>query len=362
VNDSVAKKFVSEANSGREHHACHAGKRGTDWLLVSCGALIVVLYVSHWFSGSPANAAFAVGEMAHSVYSLVNTMWWGIAFGVVAIAVLGRIPREFIMRVLGTGRGVNGIVRATFAGVLLDLCSHGILLVGAKLYERGASIGQVMAFLIASPWNSFSLTLILIALVGLPLTLAFILLSMGIGVVTGLIFERLVARGQLPENPNQSVVDANFKFWSQARLGLRTLRLTPSNLGSMLIEGIVESRMVMRWIFLGIIIASATRAFMPDAAWETYFGPTLFGVMVTLVVTTLMEVCSEGSTPIAADIVNRAGAPGNGFAFLMGGVVTDYTEIMTIRDMARSLKTALFLPLISLPQVLLVAVLVNRVG
>ena len=35
-------------------------------------------------------------------------------------------------------------------------------MVGAKLYERGASIGQVMAFLIASPWNSFSLTLTLV--------------------------------------------------------------------------------------------------------------------------------------------------------------------------------------------------------
>ena len=35
-------------------------------------------------------------------------------------------------------------------------------LIGQR-YERGATIGQVMAFLIASPWNSFSLTLILIA-------------------------------------------------------------------------------------------------------------------------------------------------------------------------------------------------------
>jgi uncharacterized membrane protein YraQ (UPF0718 family) len=61
--------------------------------------------------------------------------------------------------------------RATLAGVCLDLCSHGILAVGMKLYERGASTGQVMAFLLASPWNSFSLTLILFGLIGVSWTL-----------------------------------------------------------------------------------------------------------------------------------------------------------------------------------------------
>jgi len=86
-----------------------------------------------------------------------------------------------------------GILRATAAGVLLDLCSHGILMVGAKLYERGAGIGQIMAFLIASPWNSFSLTLILISLIGIPWTFGFIALSMIIAIVVGLIFNRLVS-------------------------------------------------------------------------------------------------------------------------------------------------------------------------
>ena len=77
---------------------------------------------------------------------------------------------------------------------MLDLCSHGILMVGTKLYERGASLGQLMAFLIASPWNSLSLTIILITLItliGWGWTLAFVALSMVIGIITGIIFDRL---------------------------------------------------------------------------------------------------------------------------------------------------------------------------
>lgn len=86
---------------------------------------------------------------------------------VVFVGLLDRILRDLVVSALGQGGTVKGIVRATAAGVMLDLCSHGILMVGTKLYERGASLGQLMAFLIASPWNSLSLTIILITLITL---------------------------------------------------------------------------------------------------------------------------------------------------------------------------------------------------
>ena len=117
--------------------------------------------------------------------------------------------------------------------------------------------------------------------------------------------------------------------------------------------------MVVRWILFGVLLASLVRAFVSPDQFETFFGPTLLGLGVTIVVGTILEVCSEGSTPIAADILTRAGAPGNSFAFLMGGVATDYTEIMILRDTTKSWRIALFLPLITLPQVILIAWLVN---
>jgi uncharacterized membrane protein YraQ (UPF0718 family) len=76
--------------------------------------------------------------------------------------------------------------------------------------------------------------------------------------------------------------------------------------------------------------------------------------------TTVIEVCSEGSTPIAADLMNRANAPGNAFTFLMAGVATDYTEVMSIRDTTRSWKIALFLPLITVPQVMVIGFILNQ--
>jgi hypothetical protein len=120
--------------------------------------------------------------------------------------------------------------------------------------------------------------------------------------------------------------------------------------------------MVLRWILFGFVLTALIRALVPEASFADWFGPTIAGLFLTLLATTLIEVCSEGSSPIAADILNRAQAPGNAFVFLMAGAATDYTELLSLRETTRSWKAALALPLISTPQVLLIGWLLQRAG
>lgn len=341
---------------------CHPPANKPDYLLWGSLLVVVTMYLLYGLFGQQVHAIQWLDTLSSSVFELINTMWWGIVIGILMIAALGKIPREFVMSVLGNRSGLNGIFRATAAGVLLDLCSHGILMVGAKLYERGASIGQVMAFLIASPWNSFSLTLILIALIGIGWTLVFIVLSMLIAIIVGMIFDVLVGRGVLPANPQQIDLPEAFSFWSEAGKGLKSTEYSAQFFSTMLIDGIKGSRMVLRWILFGVVLASLVRTFMPPEMFGTYFGPSVAGLALTILAATVIEVCSEGSTPIAADLLTRANAPGNGFAFLMTGVSTDYTEIMVLKDTTKSWKIALFLPLLTVPQVIVVAWVLNMVG
>ena len=337
----------------------NSGAKRIDWIFWVSLSGSIILYLFYWLLLGSVTPPEWLHTLSHSVFELINTVWWGVAIGIVMIGVLGRIPREFVMSALGTNQGFKGILQATLAGVLLDLCNHGVSMVGAKLYERGASIGQVIAFLVSSPWNSFSLTLILVALIGLPYTLGFILLSMIIAVITGVIFDFLVQRNILPDNPRQIDIPKGFRFWREARKSFSNTTFSSAYLGSMLIDGIKDSRMVVRWILFGVLLASLIRAFIPAEVFENFFGPTILGLGLTIVFATILEVCSEGSTPIAADMLTRANAPGNSFAFLMGGVATDYTEIVVLRDTTKSWKVAMFLPLITLPQVIALGWLIN---
>lgn len=347
--DSAAKASKSAAG--------HDERRRIDLLLTSMGTIVLSAYVLHL--AAPQISGSALADFAVSIFDLINTMIWGVLAAIVFIGLIGAVPREFVTAVLGRGGTLTGVARAMVAGVLLDLCSHGILIVGARLYERGASLGQVMAFLIASPWNSLSLTLILWALIGLKWMLVFLLTSMAVAFVAGAIFDKLVAKGSLPANRNASEIPEDFDFFAEAKKGLSGVEFTPQLVANLLWDGVKGSRMVMRWMLFGVVIAAAIRVLFAPEQFQTFFGPTLAGLGLTLVVATVMEVCSEGTVPVAADLLVRAQAPGNSFAFLMTGVSTDYTEIMVLKDTTQSWKIALFLPLITVPQVVVLALVMN---
>jgi uncharacterized protein len=341
---------------------CHETGNKRDYLIIITSILLVFSYVLYLLPINTENLSLSLHSFIESNFSLLNTMSLGIVIGIVFIGLLGQIPRELIIAILGNKNGIGGILRATFAGVLLDLCSHGILMVGSKLYERGASLGQVMAFLIASPWNSISLTLILWALIGFKWMITFLIASMLIGVISGLIFEYLVKNKTLPDNPNRISLPDNYHLLQQSKTALKSFKFSFTWLSRMLIQGIKDSRMVLRWIFLGIILASLIRTFISLDLFQTYFGPTLLGLVFTLVVATIVEVCSEGTVPIAGDLLTRANAPGNSFTFLMAGVATDYTEIMVLKEATGRWIIPLFLPLVTLPQILLLGYIFNHIN
>lgn len=332
-----------------------------DLLLWSTLGLLVASCIAMPFLPESAEGlAGRLGAYAHAAAGILGQVWWGIALGVLVGGVLARLPQEVVIGLIGQGGTARGVLRASISGVLLDLCSHGILLVAMRLYQRGASLGQTLAFLIASPWNSFSLTLVLVGLIGVGWTALFVLLSMLIAIVAGLTCERLVASGRLPANPASIALPPGFRLTHAMSTAWRDTQVSPHLLGSIVVDGVRGSRMVLRWLFLGIVLAAAIRAFVPEELFRTLFGPGLAGLLATLLATTLIEVCSEGSTPIAADLFTRAAAPGNAFAFLMGGVSTDYTELMALRETTGSWRIAFALPLLTLPQVLLLGALLNH--
>ena len=336
---------------------CSSRKKKIDLLFWIPLVLVLLAYPAHLFLHGSLPGPLAT--FARGVHELANKMWWGVLLGVLALGILSKVPRDLVQAALGPGGTPRGILRACGAGLLLDLCNHGILMVGAKLYERGASLGQVLAFLVASPWNSLTLTLILWSLIGWKWTLLIIAASALIAILTGLLADLLVRKTSLPANPHSLDLPENFSLRREIPARWKNLRLDRPFFTSALKTALTESRMVLRWILLGTLLAAALRALLPAEAFAHWFGPTLGGLLLTLLGATLLEVCSEGSSPVAADLLNRAHAPGNAFAFLMAGASTDYTEIAVLRQTTRSWKLTLLLPLLTLPQITALSLLLN---
>ncbi|MCC7305400.1 MAG: permease [Alphaproteobacteria bacterium] len=342
---------TSCCNTGHDH-----GQHKTDFLFYGTSAVILAALALYFVAPDLPY----IHHFGGTVLEMLSTMWWGVLLGIFFVGLMGQVPREYFQAIMGRGDSAGGILRAVIAGIFLDLCSHGIVLVAAKLYERGISTAQIVAFLIASPWNSLSLTLILVSLIGLQWTLVFIAGSVLVAFITGFAYMALVKNGTLPANPHTTAMPEDFNFWQDARTRLKNFRPDAAFFKNVFRSGLSEGRMLVRWLLLGIIIAAAARTFIPADDFALLFGPTMLGLLITLAAATVIEVCSEGSVPIASEIMKNAAAPGNAFTFLMAGVSTDYTEIMILRQATGSWKIPLFLPLLTVPQIVLLGWLMNQ--
>jgi uncharacterized membrane protein YraQ (UPF0718 family) len=339
----------------------HSHKKKADKILWMSLLIVAISYFAH-ASDLVLDETFST--FAGSVHTLINEMAIGLIIGMLFAGVMDYIPKEFFAKILGQDKGYWGVLRASIAGIVLDMCNHGILMVAAKLYNKGVKASQVVAFLVASPWNSLSVTIILWSLIGLKLTLLFTFLSLVIAFITGVIFEMLLNNGTIPPNPNSIEIEKDISLKNILKNGIEEAKKDNDYCSICMIIDFISrtlssSKMIIKWILFGTVLASLITAIVPTDIFKDYFGPSIIGLGLTLVAATIIEVCSEGSVPIAAQLVNMAGAAGNAFVFLMAGAATDYTEIMILRETTKSWKIPLLLPLIATPQVLLLGYLIN---
>ncbi len=291
----------------------------------------------------------------------LKTIWWAVLLGMFLGGIIDHyIPQEYISKILAR-KSPFTILNAVFLGFLMSACSHGILALSIQLHKKGASNPAVVSFLLASPWANFAITMILISLFGLK-GLFIIIAAIIVAINTGFIFIFLEKKGLIEKNKNIVEVSEQFSILRDFKFRLKNysfgLKTLIGDFKGVIRGALALSDMVLWWIILGMLIASLAGAYIPVHFFHRFMGTTLLGLIVTLALATIIEVCSEGSSPLAFEIYKQTGALGNSFVFLMAGVATDYTEIGLLwTNVGR--RVALWLPVITVPQIVVIGYLAN---
>jgi len=293
-----------------------------------------------------------LSSLNESLLKYVRVLWWAILLGFLLGGIIDYfVPEEFIFRYLGQ-RKKRTIFYAVIAGFLMSACSHGILAISMQLYKKGAGVPAVITFLLASPWANLPVTILLFGLFGLK-ALYFVVGAMVIAVITGFIYMGLDRVGWIEKSRDvRSVKEIKWTNITNFDLGKSVKGVWNGAVGL--------ANMVLWWIIIGVLISAIIGAYVPGNFFLKYLGPTFWGLILTLLFATIIEVCSEGSAPIAFEIFEKVGTFGNPFVFLMAGVVTDYTEIGLIWSNIGK-KAAIWLPIITVPMVLAVGILLNAI-
>ena len=292
----------------------------------------------------------------------VQEMWWAVLLGLAVGGIIEYcIPHQYIEKYLSQPKK-RTLLTAALLGTMLSTCSHGILAISMQLYKKGASIPSIIVLLTAAPWANFPITILLIKFFGLN---AFIMIALAIliALITGYIFQKLDNRHLLDHCPphNFSKIQA-FSITDDIKKRFKAHSFTWSQLKTDITgiyTGIQDlSSMLMGWFVLALVMASYIGHYVPTQLFHQYFSTNALGIFNTLLGATVIEVCSEGSSVLAFELYKNTQALGNTLVFLLAGVATDYTEIGLIWTTIGK-RSAILLPIISVPLILLAGVLLN---
>jgi len=299
--------------------------------------------------------------LRRSLLMYFKTIWWAILLGLVLGGAMEYyVPREYVTHILAKPKK-RTIFYSVILGFFMSVCSHGILALAIELHKKGASNPAVVSFLLASPWANLILTVLLVGFFGLK-ALFIIFSAIVIAVITGFIFQFLERKNLIETNENIVEIEDNFSIIMDMKRRFKARRWSLKGVGED-IKGIFNgavalSNMVLWWVLIGMGLAGLAGAYIPATIFTNYMGPTITGLLVTLLVATVIEVCSEGSAPMAFEIFRQTGALGNSFVFLMAGVVTDYTEIGLLWHNVGK-RVAIWLPIVTVPQVIILGIIAN---
>jgi uncharacterized membrane protein YraQ (UPF0718 family) len=357
------KKYEKQNNISEKEAYCPSCniKPGRPWfkekLFIITIITIILLIIGYNIS--------LLNPFFNAFIDYLKLIWWAILLGFFIGGIIDYfIPRKYIEKYLSRHKKRTILYSIVF-GFLMSACSHGILAISIELYKKGANTSSVVAFLLASPWANLPITILLFGFFGLN-AIFIIVSALIVASTTGLIFQVLEQKGMVEcrhcEMGEDKPVHEDFSIIKDVKKRWKDFSFTNSNIKDAFVGTFKGSwaltKMVMWWLIIGMIMASFARGYIPEHLFMEYMGPTIFGLLITLFFATIIEVCSEGSAPLAFEIYNQTGAFGNSFTFLMAGVATDYTEIGLIYHNIGK-RAALWIPIITIPQILFLGFLFN---
>ena len=260
----------------------------------------------------------AIGHALELAFSMTWEITWALILGfLLSAAVQAVVRRESITRLLGNDRPKT-LATAAGLGAASSSCSYAAVALARSLFRKGANFTSAMTFEIASTNLVIELGIILALLLGWQFTAGEFLGGPIMIVVLALLFRAFLkpklldhARRQADRGLAGSMEGHAAMDMSVAEGGSLWRRLTSSK-GFTAISHIfvMEWAAVLRDIGIGLLIAGAVGAWVPESFWQSFFlvnHPLLakiWGPLIGPIVALLSFVCSIGNVPLAAVLWN----------------------------------------------------------
>ncbi|MDH6245997.1 permease [Mycobacterium sp. OTB74] len=280
----------------------------------------------------------ALNSVGHALALAGSMTWeilWALILGFALSAVVQAVARKTtIVRLLGDDRPATLAVAAGL-GAASSSCSYAAVALARSLFRKGANFTAAMAFEIGSTNLVVELGIILALLMGWQFTVAEFVGGPIMIVLVAALFRLCVRPGLIQQAREQA--DRGLAGSMEGHAAMDMSVQGPGSFGQRLFSPrgftavshvfVMEWAAIIRDLILGLLIAGAIAAWVPDSFWGHFFfsddatWSTIWGPIIGPVVAIVSFVCSIGNVPLAAVLWNGGISFGGVIAFIFADLL-----------------------------------------
>jgi len=279
-----------------------------------------------------------MGAILHAL-SITGSMAWEIAWALIlgfalSAVIQAVVRRSTVVRLLGDARP-RTLAIAAGLGAASSSCSYAAVALARALFRKGADFTAAMAFEIGSTNLVIELGVLLALLMGWQFTVAEFIGGPVMIVILAVLFRVFLSDGLLGTAREQADRGLAGSMEGHAAMDMSVARegsfarrlLSPEGLTSVSHVFVMEWAAVIRDLVIGLLVAGAIAAWVPDSFWRAFFfsghplAARVWGPLIGPLVAIISFVCSIGNVPLAVVLWKGGISFGGVVAFIFADLI-----------------------------------------
>lgn len=254
------------------------------------------------------------------------------------------VPQEKIENILGGSRNpvINNILGAGL-GALTPFCSCSTIPIVLGLLKAKAQFGAVMSFLIASPLLNPIIIGLIAVLMGLRITVIYVVVVFPAAVIIGIIWQKIGLSSEVKLSVGEQ---------SCCHSEMITFTAKPqkyAKIKNAFINAWTLFRQMLPWLLVGAAIGSLIYGFIPEELIVNVAGPhNPFAIPLAAIIGVPMYIRAETMLPISSVLLDKGMGLGAVMALIIGGSGASIPEVsLLVAIFKRKLVIAFVLTVLS---------------
>jgi len=212
-------------------------------------------------------------------------------------------------------------------GAITPFCSCSSIPLFIGLIQAKIPIGVTFSFLITSPLINEVAIALFIGLFGWKITILYIAAGILIGVIGGIILQKLKMEKYI----------INLEETNQCSCCNKKIILTPQQVITKIVaEAFNIVKKVLPYITLGVGLGAFIHGYVPQGFFEQYLQQWgIWGVPIAVIVAVPLYSNASGIIPIIQSLITKGVPIGTGLAFMMSTVGLSLPEAMILKKILK---------------------------